>query len=65
MPIAQAERIVRATLENIADWERRLGEIERHAVPFTGNKARALELMRDMETAKRALQRVLDDLNPG
>lgn len=64
MSIAQAERIVRATLENIADWEKRLGEIERHAVAATGDKARALALMRDMGTAKRALQRILDDLDP-
>lgn len=63
MPLegARARRIIIAVLENIENWQERLAEIERRAVP--GNKARILALMRDIEFAKLSLIR-LAELEP-
>lgn len=58
MAPANFERVIRAVLQNIANWEVRLMEIEQTASPATGNKARALSLRRDMEMAKLSLRRV-------
>lgn len=58
MAPANFERVVRAVLQNIANWEVRLMEIEQAATPVTGNKARALSLRRDMEMAKISLRRI-------
>lgn len=52
------ERIIRAVLANIANWEDRLEEISDHAIPVTGNRGRALSLMRDMKYAKLSLARL-------
>lgn len=64
MAIRHAERVVRAVLENLGNWEERLAEIERNAPSENGNKARALSLMRDMEQAKVSLRRLLEDFTP-
>jgi hypothetical protein len=58
MAPANFERVIRAVLQNIANWEVRLMEIEQTASPATGNKARALSLRRDMEMAKVSLRRL-------
>lgn len=52
------DRLIRAVLENIANWEVRLMEIEQAASPVTGNKARAMSLRRDMMMAKVSLRRL-------
>lgn len=58
MPLrgARAQRIIVAVLENISNWESRLADIEAAAIP--GNKARILELMRDVAHAKLSLCRL-------
>lgn len=58
MPLegARAQRIIVAVLENIRNWQDRLAEVERHAIP--GNKARVLALMRDIEFARQSLCRL-------
>jgi hypothetical protein len=58
IPPERADRVVRAVLENIANWEERLRAIEEAATPITGNKARALSLLRDMEQTKVSLKRL-------
>jgi hypothetical protein len=60
---ARAHRIIVAVLQNISNWEDRLSIIADAAIPATGNKARALALLRDMEMARRSLAR-LAELDP-
>lgn len=50
------DRLVLAILETMVDWQDRVAEIERHAIP--GNKIRALSLMRDMEMTRVSLRRL-------
>lgn len=50
------QRIIRAVLENIDNWQERVLEIEQNA--NTGNKVRALSLARDLEFAKQSLKRL-------
>jgi hypothetical protein len=63
----KAQRLVRAVLENVQDWESRALEIADAALPVTGNKARALSLARDMEQCRLSLTRLaaaaLEDLS--
>jgi hypothetical protein len=50
--------MAKALLQNIADWENRLREIESFAIP--GNKFRILSLMRDIHFAKLSLRRLVN-----
>jgi hypothetical protein len=52
----RAERLARAVLQNIGDWQTRLSVIESFAIP--GNKGRILSLMHDIEFAKLSLRRL-------
>lgn len=60
MPLegARARRIIVAVLQNVRNWERRLDEIAEAAIPATGNKARALSLLRDLEMFRISLCRL-------
>lgn len=58
MPAIQLERVIRALLANIADWEERLREVESHAPSDNGNRQRCLTLLRDMGQAKHSLRRL-------
>lgn len=62
MPLegARAKRIIVAVLQNIRNWEDRLEEIADAAIPVTGNKARALALLRDMRMAHVSLCRLAE-----
>jgi hypothetical protein len=55
---ARAHRIIVAVLQNIGNWQDRLADIEAAAIP--GNKARVLELMRDVAYAKLSLCRLAE-----
>jgi hypothetical protein len=57
---ARARRIIIAILQNVGNWESRLEEMAEAAIPATGNKARALSLLRDMEMFKRSLCRLAE-----
>lgn len=61
MTVRHAERVVRAVMENLGNWQERLAEIEQIAPSDNGNKARALSLLRDMEQARVSLERLLKD----
>ena len=52
----RAQRMARAILNSLDGWLSEVEAIEAAAIPFTGNKARALHLMRGMLTAKRTLR---------
>lgn len=58
VPPERAERIIMAVLANMDNWRERLEEIEEHAIAVTGNKGRALALLRDMQMAKISLRRL-------
>lgn len=58
VPAERAERIIKAILANMDNWQERIEEIAVHAVPITGNKARALALLRDMKLAQISLRRL-------
>jgi hypothetical protein len=45
-------------LQNIGNWMERTEEIASNAIPVTGNKGRALSLLRDMTYAKLSLARL-------
>jgi len=47
-----------AVLENVSNWQSRLEEIADAAAPGTGNKARALSLLRDIEMFRVSLCRL-------
>jgi cob(I)alamin adenosyltransferase len=53
--------MIDALMANLDDWIAAVEEIEQHALPTTGNKARALHLMRTLEQAKLTLQHLIDD----
>lgn len=52
----KAERMANAILNSLDGWLSEVEAIEAFAIPFTGNKARALHLMRGMLSAKRTLR---------
>lgn len=52
----RAERMAIAILNSLDTWISQVEEIEAFAIPFTGNKARALHLQRSMLSAKRTLR---------
>lgn len=54
----KADRLITAVLNSIDTWIQQVVEIESAAVPFTGNKARALHLQRSMLTAKQTLRNI-------
>lgn len=62
MPLegARARRIIVAVLQNVRNWEERLNEIADAAIPATGNKARALGLLRDLEMFRLSLCRLAE-----
>lgn len=62
MPLegARAKRIILAVLQNVRNWEERLDEIAEAAIPVTGNKARALSLLRDLEMFRVSLCRLAE-----
>jgi hypothetical protein len=55
----KAERLIQAVMMNMQSWLDDLAVIESFAIP--GNKGRILHLMANMEQAKRALQRLIDE----
>lgn len=54
----KAERMAAAILNSLDTWLAQVEEIEAFAIPFTGNKARALHLQRSMLSAKQTLRRL-------
>jgi hypothetical protein len=56
----KADRLITAVLNSIDTWIEQAAEIESAAIPFTGNKARALHLQRSMLSAKQTLRRLAD-----
>jgi hypothetical protein len=54
----KADRLIAAVLNSIDTWIQQVAEIESAAIPFTGNKARALHLQRSMLSAKQTLRRL-------
>lgn len=54
----KAERLARAVLGSIDTWCIAIEEIADAAIPFTGNKARALHLQRSMLAAKQTLRNI-------
>lgn len=52
----KAERMAAAILNSLDTWISATDEIANAAIPFTGNKSRALHLQRSMLTAKRTLR---------
>lgn len=63
MPLSRErrKRIHRALLENIQQWIDQVIEAEAAAIP--GNKWRLLHLQRNMEQAKAAIGRMIDEDN--
>jgi hypothetical protein len=55
-----AERMVAALLATLDGWMDQAEEIADHAIPATGNAARALHLKMGMAQAKVSLQAMLD-----
>lgn len=51
-------RVIAAVLNSIDTWISQVEEIESAAIPFTGNKARALHLQRSMLSAKQTLRNI-------
>lgn len=56
----KTDRLIAAVLNSIDTWIQEVVEIESAAIPFTGNKARALHLQRSMLSAKQTLRRLAD-----
>jgi hypothetical protein len=56
----KAERMAAAILNSLDGWLSEVEAIEAAAIPFTGNKARALHLQRSMLSAKQTLRRLAD-----
>jgi hypothetical protein len=54
----RAERMARAILNSLDGWLSEVEAIEAAAIPFTGNKARALHLQRSMLSAKQTLRNI-------
>jgi hypothetical protein len=54
----KAERLARAVLNSLDTWIAATEEIANAAVPFTGNKARALHLQRSMLAARQTLRNI-------
>ena len=50
--------MARAMLNSIDTWIDQAEQIAEAAIPFTGNKARALHLQRSMLAAKQALREI-------
>jgi hypothetical protein len=57
----KVKRMIDALMANLDNWIAAVEEIEQHATPTTGNKARALHLMRTLEQAKLTLQHLIED----
>jgi hypothetical protein len=54
----KADRLITAVLNSIDTWIAQVEEIEAAAIPFTGNKSRALHLQRSMLSAKQTLRNI-------
>lgn len=54
----KAERMATAILNSLDTWISQAEEIEAYAIPFTGNKSRALHLQRSMLAARQTLRNI-------
>jgi len=54
----KADRLITAVLNSLDTWIQQVVEIESAAIPFTGNKQRALHLQRSMLAAKQTLRNI-------
>lgn len=59
IPPERVERLIRAVLHSIENWEDRLREIEAHSPP--GTKVETLSLLRDVEMARLSFTRLIGD----
>jgi hypothetical protein len=56
----QAERLMLALLSTLDSWIEQVENIADHAIPVTGNKKRALHLLRAMMQARITLHQMMD-----
>jgi hypothetical protein len=56
----QAERLMLALLSTLDSWIEQVESIADHAIPVTGNKKRALHLLRAMMQARITLHQMMD-----
>ena len=63
MDPANAERLAKAVLASLDNWMEQCEEIASHAIPATGNAARALHLKRSLLQARNSLEHMI--LDPG
>lgn len=63
MPLREAKtrRLIAAIHANLDNWALAAEEIAEHAIPLTGNKARALHLKMSLLQAKNAIDHILAD----
>lgn len=54
----RARRIIEALLSTIDTWMEQVNEIADAAIPVTGNKARALHLLKAMQQCKISLRKL-------
>lgn len=58
---AKVKRLIDAIMANLDQWIAALEEIQQNAIPITGNRARALHLMRTLEQAKLTMKHLIAD----